>query len=265
MGDVSDPHELSESGSEHEIERRVLAADILSAKSSLLDLFAPDSWLKKTNFEGIFNLLVIIFTFALILTPLLAYLETGRIFDDSFTNKIALNVPKMLAAATCFFLYSFTAFVVQKVMAKQVEANTWAIKILVFISLTLEGLLFIISWLVIRKVANDNLTLSLFISISCQVTFYKMHSYFCTNLHLQSRYLESIRQGQEACREVSATRQATRKGSGVCYPANVTVKDFALFMLTPSVVYEPKFPRTSSFRPLYFLGHLSMILANLFL
>jgi hypothetical protein len=41
------------------------------------------------------------------------------------------------------------------------------------------------------------------------------------------------------------------------------VIDFLLYLLTPTLVYELNFPRRSSFRPLYFLGHSTMILSNI--
>ena len=52
----------SGSGSDNEIERKVilLKGDITMPRPSLLDIFATNSWIKMSNFEGIFNLVIVV-------------------------------------------------------------------------------------------------------------------------------------------------------------------------------------------------------------
>lgn len=58
------------SGSELEIEQRVLMkGNVMLARNSLLDFAQYNSWIKKSNYEGIFNAVIVIFIFMLIHKP----------------------------------------------------------------------------------------------------------------------------------------------------------------------------------------------------
>jgi hypothetical protein len=61
---------LATSGSEMEIEQRVLMkGNVMAARTSLFDLFQYNSWIKKSNYEGIFNALIFIFIWTIIHKP----------------------------------------------------------------------------------------------------------------------------------------------------------------------------------------------------
>lgn len=44
----------------------------------------------------------------------------------------------------------------------------------------------------------------------------------------------------------------------------MNLKDFMFYMFAPTLVYETNFPRKQSFRIWYFLGHVFMVLSNMF-
>jgi hypothetical protein len=63
------------SGSDLEIKERVLMkGNVLVARNSLFDFFQYNSWIKKSNYEGIFNGVVVIFIFLLIHKPIVSLL-----------------------------------------------------------------------------------------------------------------------------------------------------------------------------------------------
>ena len=68
---------LTTSGSELEIEQR-LKSGSLRARNSLLDFAQHNSWIKKSNYEGIFNGLLVIFLFLLIHKPLVSLVYAMR-------------------------------------------------------------------------------------------------------------------------------------------------------------------------------------------
>lgn len=76
------------SGSENEIEKRtfLLKGDVTMQRSSLLDFFTHDSWIKKSNFEGIFNLFIFVFIMVFFNLPLVNYSLYGRFFDPDIMN-----------------------------------------------------------------------------------------------------------------------------------------------------------------------------------
>lgn len=49
----------------------------------------------------------------------------------------------------------------------------------------------------------------------------------------------------------SGSIASPNKSSRVTWPANITVKDFAMYQLIPSLVYELEYPRTDKIRPIY--------------
>ena len=59
------------SGSEMEIEQRVLMkGNVMAARTSLFDVFQYNSWIKKSNYEGIFNAVIFIFLWTIIHKPI---------------------------------------------------------------------------------------------------------------------------------------------------------------------------------------------------
>jgi hypothetical protein len=79
-------------------------------RSSLLDLFSKHSWIKKSNFEGIFNGFFFVFIMVLAHLPIVNFSKYGRFVDPTFFN-ILLNNSYNLALNWTFILsYSFLAF-----------------------------------------------------------------------------------------------------------------------------------------------------------
>ena len=61
------------SGSELEIEQRVLMkGNVMAARNSLFDFVQYNSWIKKSNYEGIFNAMFTIFVFMIIHKPIVS-------------------------------------------------------------------------------------------------------------------------------------------------------------------------------------------------
>ena len=61
------------SGSELELEQRfLLKGNIVAARNSLFDFFQVNSWIKKTNYEGIFNAMLTIFVMFVFHKPLVS-------------------------------------------------------------------------------------------------------------------------------------------------------------------------------------------------
>lgn len=68
--------------------------------------------------------------------------------------------------------------------------------------------------------------------------FMKMHSYTILNKDYRDDYLDAKKNGYTP---ISS------------YPENISFKNFTVYMWSPVLVYQDKFPRTNSFRLGYFL------------
>ena len=56
-----------------------LKENVLMARNSLLDFAQYNSWIKKSNYEGIFNAALVIFLFLLIHKPLVSYSQDTKV------------------------------------------------------------------------------------------------------------------------------------------------------------------------------------------
>lgn len=80
---------MATSGSEMEIEQRVLMkGNVMAARNSLFDVFQYNSWIKKSNYEGIFNAVLFIFFWTIIHKPIMNYIRMGRPFDPELITRI---------------------------------------------------------------------------------------------------------------------------------------------------------------------------------
>ena len=114
-----DHHQIfTTSGSENEIEQRVLMkGNVMAARNSLLDFAQYNSWIKKSNYEGIFNAIIVIFLFLLFHKPLVStiyilfsqvnWIRMGRPFEPDLINRIIDQFSKIYIANIYFFLFAF--------------------------------------------------------------------------------------------------------------------------------------------------------------
>ena len=94
----------------------LLKGDISINRSSLLDIFDKSSWIKKSNYEGIFNAFIFVVFMMLVLMPLENYALYGKFIDDSALQTVFSNTPFLFTGWLGLFSYSLIAFGVQKVI-----------------------------------------------------------------------------------------------------------------------------------------------------
>ena len=97
------------SGSDNEIERKtiLLKGDITMQRPSLLDIFAPNSWIKKSNFEGIFNLFIFVLLMIILNSPLVNYSVHGAFVEPGLWDRFCGSAPQLVAKWALLFGYSF--------------------------------------------------------------------------------------------------------------------------------------------------------------
>ena len=80
------------SGSDIEIEQRfLLKGNIVAARNSLFDLFLLNSWIKKSNYEGIFNAMLTIFVMVIIHKPVVRLIQanSGRATGSEWVDPLS--------------------------------------------------------------------------------------------------------------------------------------------------------------------------------
>ena len=153
---------------------------------SILDHLHPDSSLNKSHFRGFFNM-SIIFGFIFIFTkPILNKIENGYFLEPSLYTTFMNDYFLCLLVWPLFFLWSFTSFLIQKLIILGISERIG----LILQHLTQAGL-FIFS-LILILVKDWCSTHAAFVIIQACAHFMKMHSYTTVNRDYREDYLYSI-------------------------------------------------------------------------
>ena len=84
----------------------LLKGNIVAARNSLLDFMQFNSWIKKSNFEGIFNAMLVIFLFLLIHKPFGNWIRMGRPFEPELLSRIIDQFENIIIACVYFLIYA---------------------------------------------------------------------------------------------------------------------------------------------------------------
>eukprot|EP00347_Sterkiella_histriomuscorum_P013722 403363618 len=224
------------SGSELELEQRfLLKGNVMAARNSLFDFFQFNSWIKKTNYEGIFNAMLVIAIMMLVHKPIGNWIRMGRPVEPQLINQIVNEFIYIIIANLYFFAFSFTAFFVQKAVIWGAPAQPMK-----YFQYVIEAVFLYSIFHIIKSNPHWPLSHFFFLSIHGQVILYKVHSYLLTNLELREKYLQQLSIVKKNKKDDSENYQQ--------YPNNVNLIDFVFYLATPTMVYEVNFPRTYRFR-----------------
>ena len=167
------------SGSDTEMEQWLLKGDVPTERSSLLDLFSQTSWIKKSNFEGLFNGLFFVCFMVLTHYPIVNYSLHGRFIEPTYLTLAFSRAPGLTARWLCIESFAFLALFIQKMIMWFPRAET----ALVWTQFAFEIALFGLGYAMIQQLNRQGgwVTDNLFVITNCQLIFYKMHSYALTN------------------------------------------------------------------------------------
>lgn len=204
-------------------------------RRSLLDDYYCDSSISLSDFRGFYTAGVIFGVFYLLTDPILRYLNKGEIFPLVFINTFKKDYFLCLAHWPLYYLFSYTALGIQKAIIKGLNVNI-ALVLSNLTEFTLFGYTYFIT--MGREWGSTH---AMFVSFICCTHYFKMHSY----KEMNKKYRES---------------------RDPCYPLNVTIENFTLYMWMPVLVYEPHFPRNMTIDFKYivyksFIGALGILFA----
>ena len=115
------------------------------ARSSLLDFFDNQSWIKKSNFEGIFNLMIFCLFLMLICLPMANYSLYGRVIDPKFLYLVLRNAPGLVLKWAFLEIYSSIALLVQMlILGQKKEGEAGAQFILKIVQYFYEAMLLLV-------------------------------------------------------------------------------------------------------------------------
>ncbi|KAG7401800.1 Sterol O-acyltransferase 2 (Sterol-ester synthase 2) [Phytophthora boehmeriae] len=201
---------------------------------SPLDPADARSNVHTSDLRGIYNLGLLcsaLYTFTAIFTGLMTRKDPG---DMKWLLSIfySTQLLEVLATFACQALYSYTALIPVHMAGTEVLSNRQLVNT---VHHTLQSLLFFFT--IVCIVWRDwNLIHAVSAFLEGLVLMMKMHSYIRTKLET------SRREGK---------------------PPSSDVKDFTVYLLMPTLVYEPSFPRTDRIRWGYVVTKLSSIILGI--
>ena len=63
-----------------------MKGNVMAARNSLFDVFQYNSWIKKSNYEGIFNAVLFIFFWTIIHKPIVSQTFYLSLLDELYKN-----------------------------------------------------------------------------------------------------------------------------------------------------------------------------------
>lgn len=194
---------------------------------SKLDFFDPNSDLARSPYRGFATLLFICSGFYLVANPLMRWYERSEFVDPSLAIAMFYDFFYLMFMWFKLTVWSLTAFGLHILFM-----NGYIGKRSLFVLQHLTQVT-TIAYAVGHCLYNKwPIIPAAFVQVAAVCNFMKMHSYTEINLEYCDK-----KDTPDACKH---------------YPGNVNFRNFCYYMVAPSLVYEPHFPRGKGFRPAYF-------------
>eukprot|EP00128_Syssomonas_multiformis_P004942 Colp12_sorted_trinity150504_noHs@6343 len=218
------------------------------ARTSRLD-YTADSDASKSDFVGFFNLAQLGMAFYIIVVVCNAYFTRGYFFKYSVFEDISENIFWTFFVVICMCIVSYTAVLLQKLIIADI-LPLWMVP---FFQHGVQSLM-IGTAAFLTLYFNFGVTQNMFITLETLVLFMKMHAYTSTNCEFATEWRE-----KHSKTGPITVKPCEAKHGALCYPANVTLRNYFYWLCIPTLCYELEYPSTKSFRLGYLLTKLGQI------
>ncbi|CAG9334329.1 unnamed protein product [Blepharisma stoltei] len=205
-------------------------------RPSFFDLADPNAGIYKCELKGLYILLVLISTFYIGISAVQRFSSVGYFWEDALFWAMAKDWLIVALAYPFLFAYSFMAYFLQILIIKGLSYNLSV----VFQHLSQGFMFLVVSYIIVTWDCGFSQTM--YMTILCFCFFMKMHSYTMVN--------RDLRENQD---------KSENK-----YPKNITIANYANYLLTPVLIYQLSYPRIPKFRPEYFFKKLILLFFQLF-
>eukprot|EP00164_Ancoracysta_twista_P001531 GFYU01002009.1.p1 GENE.GFYU01002009.1~~GFYU01002009.1.p1 ORF type:complete len:554 (-),score=136.92 GFYU01002009.1:158-1819(-) len=209
-------------------------------RTSRLDTMSNESAIFQSEFSGFFNLAimwVIMVCFCYVTDNLYT---AGRLMDFDMLWVLVSNLHAIALFVTLLIGFSFSAVPLQQLLL--MGLNVTYVRIAQH---TLQSLMFVASIRVIYEF-DWGVTQTAALIIETIVLFMKMHSYTEINIKLHAKRKEMLKEEPD---RPELTSRSSRH-----YPNNISYRNFFFFLLVPTLVYNPSYPRlTGRIRAAYII------------
>lgn len=205
-------------------------------QASFLDLSDETAGIQKTDLRGFYMLFIMITAFYIVISSFNKFYSVGYFVEDSFFWAMVKDGKFVAFVWPGAFLYTWLAFLLQLMILKGFPI----VLATIFQHLTQSLMFMIASYLALSR--NWGFSQSLYIMMLAFTHFMKMHSYTLVNRNLRREYLKNPKNTQ--------------------YPANITMRNYFKFLITPALVYQIEYPQRQNFRAGYFFLKFILLLVQ---
>lgn len=204
---------------------------------SFFDISDENSEIQKNAMRGFYIMFILVTAYYIAISSIHRFFSVGYFVEDSFFWDMVEDGKFVALVWPGVFIYSWLAFVLQlmilaglpKFLASFLQHLTQSVMFL-----TASCLVLVRDW---------GFSQTLFVLVLTFTHFMKMHSYTMINRDLRRCYLADPKNSE--------------------YPANITVKDYFIYLVTPALVYQTKYPTRPNFRLSYFLLKALLLLVEI--
>lgn len=201
-------------------------------RDGYLDVLFEKSKINQSEFKGFFNMvmsLLILYVFTL---PVYNYLNFGYFIKTKAFNKMIDDLSILVLVWPVFHFWTYLAYVLQIMILRGYNK----LFCLVFQNVTQIGIFIVTTYICLYSdMCTSHVVFTL---VQCIIHFFKMLSYTQVNRDYREDYLSKLKTGEK---QLST------------YPKNINFENFFYFLKAPTFVYEESYPRSESFRPMYFI------------
>ncbi|KJE97084.1 MBOAT family protein [Capsaspora owczarzaki ATCC 30864] len=207
------------------------------ARKSRLDS-TLDPPIGDDQFRGFHNLFGLGLAFFVVTKAADNLMKEGSPIEHDVLDTISRNLKEMFGAVLSVAGLAMLPVVFQKMIVARLIPQV--LQIILHTALILS-MLIVAPLLCIRF--ELGFTQSVYVIVETCVLVMKAHSYLASNRQFHA----------EAAHPDSSTNAADVSRKSVVYPQNVTLKNYLMYLLYPTLVYELEYPRTSRVRHGYVL------------
>lgn len=206
---------------------------VISHTPSYLDIFDTHSTVSESNFRGFCNLILNVIFFFAFIVPIKNFMDKGYFFDTELFYSMLKKSPLWILLWISNFLFTFTSYFIHYFYRKKCISSLT----LMILHTPCEICVLIVTISSCFYIKFPVLSRGFLVAM-CYIYVMKMHSYVYTNLDCEKKQPESY---AAKCK-------------------NLSLKNYTMFILCPSLIYKFNFKRILKFRPKYFVQKIVCLL-----
>lgn len=204
-------------------------------------IFDSPEW-HNSQFAGFYVLFWVIITVLTVRILLMNFLKTGRPLQTNIIGTLTEDLTHVALVDFVMYLCLYPVYFGQVLVAKgYINWSSWG-----WIAQHIYQAVFLGAFVGYARLQKLPWIAQIFLTLHALVQLMKMHSFAVFNGYMKTLEIKIAANKPKTDLERELIQQATDELEE--YPANLTFRDFFMYTMYPTVVYETNYPRTDHIR-----------------